>query len=369
MNILVLNWQDWTNPLSGGAEIHLKEIFSRIASMGHNVTLITSRHTHSKQQETLEGINIVRIGSRSTFNYRLFYYYCTRLRKLNFDIVVDDVNKIPFFTPLFVRRPTVAITHHFFGKTIFDEVGYLAGIYVLLGELLFKYIYKHTTILTVSESTKKELSSWGFKPENCKLAHNAINHSMLYPDHSARSQQPAIGYVGRLKRYKKIEHLLYAFQKLLITYPSLTLFIIGKGDNEKSLRVLAHKLGIYDSTKFIGFISENNKRQMLQSLWVIVNPSAKEGWGITNIEANGCGTPTIVANSPGLRDSVREGISGLMYTYGNVSDLTSKISTVLSSALLRDRLGKGGVAFASEFTWDNTAKQVISVLEQELSKR
>ena len=136
MNILVINWQDWTNPLAGGAESHLRETFRRVVAMGHRVTLFCSSYPGALPEETLDGIRIIRRGGRNTFNFIVPYYYFTLLRKMKFDVVVDDINKIPFYTPLFVREPLVGLAHHFFGSSIFLEAGLIAGSYVRMAEAL-----------------------------------------------------------------------------------------------------------------------------------------------------------------------------------------------------------------------------------------
>ena len=118
-NILVINWQDITNPLGGGAEVHLHEIFRRIVKNGHKVTLLCSKYIGSLDEEIVDGIRILRRGNRNTFNFTVPGVYRELIQENDFDIVFDDINKIPFFTPLFVKKPLVAIVHHFFGKTIF----------------------------------------------------------------------------------------------------------------------------------------------------------------------------------------------------------------------------------------------------------
>src|SRR5262245_14502539 len=134
MNILVLNWQDITHPSGGGAEVHLHEIFTRVASRGHSVTLYCCAHEGAPAEEMLDGIRIIREGSRSLFNFSVLLRYALRFRKEAYDIVIDDMNKIPFFTPLYVRKPLLTIIHHFFGKSIFREAGLIAGTYVHIAE-------------------------------------------------------------------------------------------------------------------------------------------------------------------------------------------------------------------------------------------
>ena len=139
MKILILNWQDIRNPLAGGAEVHLHEIFCRIVQQGHSVTLFCSSYPGSAPEETIKGIRVVRRGGRYTFNFRLLWHYLTRLRKESYDVVVDDMNKIPFFTPAYIRRPLTVVVHHLFDKSIFLEAPSKSGVFDMEGnEFKFK---------------------------------------------------------------------------------------------------------------------------------------------------------------------------------------------------------------------------------------
>ena len=162
-NILVINWQDITHPLGGGAEVHFHEIFKRVIAAGHRVTLLSCHYDEAPKEEIIDGIRIIRRGKRDFFNYVVPKAYRELRAQENFDIVIDDVNKIPFFTPLFVKEPLLALAHHFFGKSIFLEVSFHYAAYVYLSEMLIKHIYRRTPFAVVSESTRKELTAWRMK--------------------------------------------------------------------------------------------------------------------------------------------------------------------------------------------------------------
>jgi len=364
MNILVINWQDWTNPLSGGAEVHLHETFRRVAVAGHRVTLFCSMFEGAPAEETIDGIRIIRRGSRNTFNFIVPWYYLRRFRHDDFDVVVDDLNKIPFYTPLYVRKPLVGLSHHFFGTSIFREAGPIAGSYVYASEKLVDYIYKGIPFLVVSQSTLDEFVARRFRRENFTLALNSIDHNKLHPTGVPKTGHPTVGYFGRLKRYKSIDHLLKAFAMVKKEIPDAGLVIIGRGDFQPELVRLAGELGIAEATHFTGFVSEQEKLRLLQELWVVVNPSMKEGWGIVNVEANACGTPAIAADSPGLRDSVVEGMNGFLYPYGDVQRLAERLLMVLRDHDLRERLSRNAIEFARSITWDDTARATVQVLEK-----
>ncbi|MCE7935801.1 MAG: glycosyltransferase family 1 protein [Chlorobi bacterium CHB2] len=364
MNILVINWQDWTNPLSGGAEVHLYETFRRVVAMGHSVTLFCCAYPNAAPEETIDGIRIIRRGGRNVFNFVVPFHYLFKLRKLNFDVVVDDVNKIPFYTPLYVRRPLVGISHHFFGKSIFAEAGPVFGSYVYVAEKLVDLFYRKVPFLVVSQSTLDEFVGRGFRREHFRLAMNAIDHQQLKPTGIPKSPHPTIGYFGRLKKYKCVDHVVRAFAKVRQQIPNAELVIIGRGDFQPELEALAQQLGVADATRFTGFVTEQEKLRLLQELWVVVNPSQKEGWGIVNVEANACGTPAVAANTPGLRDSVRDGITGLLYPWADIDAMAERIAEVLNNPELRQELRTNALAFAQSLTWEKTAEATIEVLAE-----
>ena len=170
MNILIFNWQDIKNPLSGGAEVHLHGVFSRIAAMGHDVTLFCSAFPGAPREETIGGIKIIREGGRYLFNYRVVFRYLTRFRKMPFDVLIDDLNKIPFLTPLYVRKALLGITHHLFRKSIFLEVPFPLAAYVYVTESLAIPLYRRIQFIVGSPSTHQELLEVGFKPERISRA-------------------------------------------------------------------------------------------------------------------------------------------------------------------------------------------------------
>jgi glycosyltransferase involved in cell wall biosynthesis len=368
MRILVINWQDWTNPLAGGAEAHLRETFRRIADRGHHVTLFCSSYPGAAAEEIVDGIRIIRRGGRNTFNFIVPGVYRELTSNEHYDVVVDDLNKIPFYTPLFVRHPLVVISHHFFGTSIFLEAGRVAGSYVFLAEKLVDRIYRNARFLVVSNSTLDEFVRRGFPRENFTLALNGLDHERLHPTGVPKSAHPTIGYFGRLKKYKSPDHLVRAFARVRREVPDAELVFIGRGDFQPELARLAAELGVEDATRFAGFVSEEEKLRLLQELWVVVNPSMKEGWGIVNVEANACGTPAIAADSPGLRDSVQHGLNGLLYRYADIDELTQHLLLVLRDSALRARLEQGALEFARSLSWDDTADATLSVLQETIDR-
>lgn len=367
LKILVLNWQDITNPLAGGAEVHLHEVFERLAARGHEVTLFCHHFEGAPREEVRNGMRIIRQGGRSLFNFHVPLAYWKRFKKEGYDVIVDDVNKIPFYSPLFVREPVQGVTHHLFGKSIFLETIFPFAAYVYLSERLIKPIYRRVHFIIGSPSTHKEYLEWGFPADQVTVVNYCVNKEIYWPDESNAYDVDRIGYFGRLKKYKSVDHLLQAMNRLRDEYPRLHLDIIGDGDDKPRLEELSAELNLQDRVTFHGFIDENEKAPLLQKMNFVVNTSSKEGWGLTVVEANACGAPVVAANVPGLRDSVVDGETGLLYEFGNIDDLVSNMRMYLDSVETRNAFRIRALAWAAKFDWDVAADETLTLIRRTIS--
>ncbi len=364
MNILVVNWQDRTHPQAGGAEVHFHEIFSRLARRGHRVTLCCCANPGKSDRDTDDGIEILRRGSRALFNFRFPLTWFVSLRTRSFDVVVEDLNKIPLFTPFYVRRPLAGIGHHLFGRSIFLEAGPLVARYVFWMERAALAVYRtRMPFMVVSPSTRDEFIAHGFPAGRLAIIHNCVDHALYRTGGAPKSPVPLIGYFGRLKKYKGVEHLLRAVPLVRERVPSLRVVIAGEGDDRHRLEGIAASLGLGGVVEFTGYCPEEKKIALLQSMWCTIATSSKEGWGLTIIEANACGTPAIASDVPGLRDAVRDNETGLLYPYGDAEALAQRILLLLQDSALRANLSAGAVAWAKEFNWDVAADRTLEFLE------
>lgn len=358
MKILVINWQDIKNPRAGGAEVHLHDFFGRIARMGHDVTVIVSGFKGAPREEIIDGMKIYRIGGRNYFNLVLLFVYWTKFHKMDFDVIVLDINKIPFFTLLLEKKPKIGIAHHLFGKSIFLEVPAPMALYVYLTELIFFKLAKNLPFIAVSPSTAAELKKRGVK--NVKIIYNCVNRERFRVLGIPKTPYPSVTYLGRITKYKSIDHLIDAFRIVKNRVPEAKLTIVGEGPYRKKLMDYAKRLDV----EFTGFVSEEEKVEILNRSWVVVNPSVKEGWGLTVIEANACGTPVIAADSPGLRDSVKNGETGILYPYGDIEKLAEEITRVLTDEELRENLSKNALTWSQNFDCNKNAKKLLRFLEE-----
>ena len=362
--LLFINWRDIRNPEAGGAEVHLHEITRRIASMGHKVTVLASHFADAAREEMIDGVRIVRRGGKFTFNFHVPGTVRALLRQEDYDLIVDDINKIPFYTPIYVRKPILALAHHLFAHTIFLETILPFALYVYLGEMLIPVVYRNTRFVVVSESTRKDFIARGIPEQNITVIHNAVDHDVYTPDFAAKSPVPLVGYIGRIKRYKRLDILLKAFKEVAVRVPRARMKIAGSGDYLPRLKKLASCLGIDDRIEFLGFVNDSAKVAMLREAHVVVNPSSKEGWGVTVIEANACGTPVIASDVPGLRDAVVDGKTGFLVPYGDVKAFAERIVRVLEDESLRQKLSEEAVRWARRFHWDTSAEAMMQTIEE-----
>ena len=363
MRILVLNWQDRENPQSGGAETHLHEIFGRLAHRGHEVTLLASGWGDAPARATLDGMEVHRVGGRYTFNLAAPAFYRRRLMHREFDVMVEDLNKVPLLSPLWAGHPLALLVHHLFGATAFQEASFPLAAATWLLERPLGRVYREVPTMAVSRSTARDLGRRGIPEAGIAVIPNGVELERFSPGPPAgRFETPTLLYLGRLKRYKRVDLPIRAVAALRREGVAVRLVVAGTGDHAGALRALADELGVADAVEFRGFVSEEEKLTLFRRAWVHLLTSPKEGWGITNIEAAACGTPTIASDSPGLRDSVVDGETGYLVPHGDEAALVARIRSLIVDRALRERLGEGARAFAQRFTWDRAAEETETFL-------
>ncbi|MDX1622501.1 MAG: glycosyltransferase family 4 protein [Gemmatimonadota bacterium] len=364
MRILVVNWQDWTHPDAGGAEVHLREVFSRIAAAGDRVDLLCVGHDGAPDEERLEGINVIRRGgNRAVFNYVVPGVYRRVLRRNDYDVVVDDLNKVPFFSPLFVEPPVVALVHHLFGRTIFSETNPLFGAYLRLSELPIPAVYRDSPFVAVSPSTAADLVDRGIDEKRIRVIPNglpALDEAPILAH--PKADEPLFLYLGRLKRYKRIDLVIDGFARLAGRHPEARLVVAGDGDRRASLQRRAHRLGLDGRIAFPGWVEEEEKWTLLRRAWAVLYTSPKEGWGFASIEAQRVGTIAIVSDAPGLRDTVVDGETGLLVPHGDVDAIAAAMETTIGEPARRAAMEERAIERARGYTWERAAAETREVL-------
>lgn len=360
LRILIFNWRDQRHVWAGGAEVYLHELSKRWVAMGHQVTLFCGNDGHDLRHERIDGVRVIRRGGFYLVYLWAFLYYLLRLRG-RYDVIIDSENGLPFFTPLYAREKVFLLIHHVhqevFRKSLAPPFSWLA---LFLERRLMPLVYRRTEVLTVSPSSKADILLHKLTTRDPHVVYNGVDLHTCIP--GKKAALPTILYLGRLTTAKSVHVLIHAAQTLVARLPDIRVVIAGDGPGKAALIKLTQKLGLEQVITFTGRVSEPEKIRLYQSAWVFVNPSLIEGWGITTIEANACGTPVVASNVAGLRDAVHNPHSGLLVPYGNVEEFVSKIALILTDTPLRRRMSRESVTWANQFAWDKSATQSIVLL-------
>jgi glycosyltransferase involved in cell wall biosynthesis len=368
MRILALNWRDPRNPEAGGAEVHLHEILKRTVAAGHEVTQISQAVKGLPPEETIDGVRILRHGRRNTFNFTLKRFALSLDIASSFDLVIEDLCKIPFYSPRWSPVPVLTVVPHLFGTTAYREVPFPLALYVNFMESFIPGAYGGSSFVAISESTRSDLVRRGIPGGDITVIPCGIDTDFYAPG----PVEPEAGtflYVGRLKRYKGIHLILSALGLLRQAGKDCRLVVLGSGDYEKELRRVTDRLDLSDHVAFEGFVSQERKLHWLRRAWAAVFPSEKEGWGLTVIEANACGTPVIASDSDGLRDSVRDGETGILVEHGDIEALAREMARLLEDPRRRADLGSNAMKWAENFNWDSTARRMLQAMEDAAASR
>lgn len=361
--ILVLNERDPHNPLAGGAEVHTFEIFGRLAARGHEVTVLAASFPGAAASAEIEGVRVHRLCGRYAY-YAAAPLAARRMaRERDFDVVVDVLAKLPFLSPWLQRVPCLAIVHHLFGATAFRQVPMPVALVTYLSEKLIPPCYRGCALVVVSPSTEQDMIERGLPRENMSIIPNAVDHDHYRPGSEAKPTAPTVAWLGRVEPYKRVDIFLRALVRVREKIADVRAVVIGDGTGLEAARALAAQLGLGECVDFCGFVSGARKVELLRRARMLVNTSEKEGWGLTVLEGNACGTITVASDVPGLRDSVRDGVTGVLVRHGDVAQLATEMIRLLEDRDTLERLSANAVVWAARFRWDAVTDDFEKVLE------
>jgi glycosyltransferase involved in cell wall biosynthesis len=350
MRILFLNRRDTINPLGGGAEVYTHEIARGLVANGHEVDLFTMAFPHCKQEETIDGIRHIREGSEFGVHYRGFLY-ALKNRK-HYDLIVDEFNGIGFGGFLF--KNGMLMIYQMYREFWFRELGFLGALPYII-EPINLWLYRNQPTITISDSSASDLKGIGFK--NVTIIEPAIKITKV-PEAITKEPDPTLLFLSRLRSTKKPEDAIRIYQKVKQDIPNLKLWFVGRGPEEEKLHALAS--GDTDIT-FLGFVDEAKKYEIYKRAHIIIVPGVREGWGMNVTEAASQGTPAVGYNVPGLRDSIRDGKTGLLAS--SIEDASQKVLKLLNDKELYGKFSSNCVEDAKQFKWSNRAEEFRKIVE------
>lgn len=365
MKIAIFNWRDIKNPKSGGAEVLTHEIAKRLIEKGHEVIYFTSYFKGAKKKEIIDGVKIIRDGEPdiragfSSVHFKAYTYYIKKLKR-NVDLVIDEVHGMPFFTPLYVKERKIVLQCEV-AKDIWDKMFKFP--WNKIGKLMersYFLLYRNMHFLTISDSTKKDIIIYGISSHKVTVLPMGFNKKKIPT--SKKEKNPTLVFVARLNKMKGIEDALRALQMVKKNIPTVRLWIIGRGEVAyvNYLKSLSKKLDIENNILFWDFVSEKKKFTLMAKAHFLISPSIREGFGLTVPEAASVGTPAIVYNVPGLKDTIngKNGIKVMNNTYGS---LAKAITGAFNDKKSYPQMRKNAMQESKKYNWNNTVNKFLEV--------
>jgi len=369
MHILILNWRDPQNPLSGGAEIVTMEHAKRWVLAGNTVTWFTSKYKGGLKNDIVDGVHVIRHGSSiSVFFYAfLFYIFLGK----QFDVIIDEVHGIPFFTRLYVKKPIIVFIHEI-ADDIWDFMYSfpINKIGKLLENLYFR-LYRNCLFWTDAQSTIEELQKRDI-PRSQSVAIACpiyLENSMSKPKKIPKELSPTYIFVSRVVRMKGIEEVIKAFSFIAREQKNARLWIVGDGDKKyvQRLQNMLHEYGITRETMFWGKVTDKKKYYLMARAHILLHGSVKEGWGLVVLEAAYVCTPSVVYNVLGLRDVVQHDKTGVVVSSNSPQEMAREAMKLVGNTKKYHEFQKNGKQWVENITWEDVSKQSIALLHKALS--
>jgi len=364
--IVILNWRDITHPRAGGAERVTHEIARRWVAWGHQVTLFCASYQGAPPEDVLDGVRVVRRGRQQTVHWEAYRHYRTHLES-HCDILIEEVNTLPFFTPLYAREPVLMYTNQLAREVWRYEAPFPLSALGYMTEPLYLQVYRHTPVMTISQSTQNDLRGLGLSGPYFVLPMSVdATPPAALPSMTTKERHLTLVFVGRVVPSKRVDHIVRALG--LVRRSGLAqarLWIVGSWDEKyrRALDRLIADLGLEGHVTFFGHVDAALKEQLMARAHVFVMTSVREGWGLVVTEANALGTPAAVYNVPGLRDSTRDGQTGLVCRRNTPSALAQAILSLHAQPLLYARLREQAWVSVKELSWDRTARAAWAAVE------
>jgi glycosyltransferase involved in cell wall biosynthesis len=365
LNILVLADRDWTHPQGGGTGENVRHNVVRWAEWGHQVTVIAGEYPGCKPfEQPAPNLTVHRMGGRASVFARTAW--AVRRRHgigRDADVVFEVINGITFLTPLWLRKPRVALVNHSHRDLFTGEFGPRLGRFLAaaLEELPLRLLYRKTPFLTISGSAREELVTIdGIPREHITIAYCGVGPGPYAPGDKA--PEPTLLYVGRLKAYKRIELLL----DILTELPGVRLEIAGHGDHGETLEEEIYQRSLQDRVTVHGYVDDATKAELYRRAWLHVTASASEGWSLTVMEAALCATPSVAMRVGGLRESIVDGQTGALAD--TPADLRDTVAGLLRDHQRRELFGQAARERALTFTWERTAATTLAVVQHQVAQ-
>lgn len=374
MNILIFSWRDPKHPLAGGAEQVIHEHAKGWIKAGHQVTLFSSRFNNSLKDEVIDGIQIIR-GGHQYLGVQLsgFLYYLQNQQK--FDFVIDQFHGLPFFTPLYVRKPKLAVVQEpakdvWFLNPFSWPLNWIVGLIGYFGEPFIYLFYQRIPFMTGSQSAKDDVIAFGISEKDITVVPHGVIIQEIKPL-PKKDQIWTVTYLGILSKDKGIEDALKCFA-LLAKQDNFQFWVIGRAETNQyysKILGLVDELGLKQKVKFWGYVGQEEKFKLLARSHILINSSAREGWGLVVIEAAAMQTPTVGYNVAGLKDSIKNNQTGILTENNNPENLAEAAFNLLKDQKRYLEIANNAKKWSKNFSWQTSIQLSLDLINRIYGKK
>lgn len=366
MKILWMTWKDRSHPRSGGAEIVNEEIARRLARDGHEVIFLVAGFSSANSEETRDGYRIIRLGSHFSVYWKAYRYYKQHLQGWA-DVVIDELNTMPFFCRFYVKEKVIFFPHQLCREIWFYQMSFPLNVLGYLLEPVYLWLLRGYDVVTISESTKRDLLRYGFRDSKIAIISEGIEiEPVAELSLVEKYSVPTLLSLGSIREMKRTAHQVQAFELAKKDIPMLQMKIAGDASSVYGKEVLdmivrspyAHDI------EYLGKVSKEGKKALMQKSHVIGVTSVKEGWGLIVTEANSQGTPAVAYNVDGLRDSIRSGETGIITSKNSPEGLSEAIVALLKSPEEYDKMRTNAWQWSQRFSFDHSYGEFLEALKK-----
>jgi len=368
MKILWFTWKDRKHPLAGGAEMVNEELAKRLATDGHEVIFLVGGFQGGVAEETINGYRIVRLGGRLSVYYQAYRYYKKNLKGWA-DLVIDEVNTMPFFCKFYVRERNIILCYQLCREIWFYQIFFPLSMLGYILEPVYLWLLRDRQVLTESSSTKNDLTKYGFKEESIHVFPVGLEQEPISEENFREQKKdgsPTLLYFGSIRSMKRPHHVLLAFEKAKMDIDDLKLVIGGSGNGTyaKGFLKMINNSCFADDITYLGRVSQEEKREIMRKAHVLCVTSIKEGWGLIITESNSCGTPAVVYDVDGLKDACKDGVTGLVCKKNDPEEMAGEVLRLLGDEDLYKKIRKQAYAGSYYYSRENSFQVFSNILKK-----
>lgn len=371
MKILWFTWKDMSHPWAGGAELVNERLAERLVHEGHEVIFIVGGYKDCEPTEIINGYTVIRVGGFYSVFWQAYRYYKKHLQDWP-DVVIEEINTLPFFSRFYIRQPSILFIHQLCRQIWFYQMKWPLSLIGFLVEPLYLQLLRGKQIITISESTKQDLARFGFKEKNITV----ISQGMDLPPIDVLQLQkkykvPTLLSLGAMRPMKRTLDQVKAFEFAKQQLPALRLKLAGDASGEYGQAVLEYIAGspYVADIEYLGHVTAAKRLELMQRSQLIMSTSVKEGWGLTVTEAASQGTPAVVYDIDGVRDSTHLGQTGVIASQNSPKALAEAIVATLQNRHSYSELCARALEASRQYTFERSYTDFrYALLIQTMSK-